>query len=103
MRLLGPARAGETSRLRIVATYPGGHIGSIDVYVSGTSHAHAELVQTTPRRAGGRRVVTLPVRFTHRGVVGVDVTADGVPLRRRCGTRPLLRRSVTKTLVVRVR
>jgi hypothetical protein len=103
LRLLGLPRVDEKRRLRIVATYPGGYIGSIDVSVSGRGGAHADLGETSPRRAGGRRAVTLPVRFKRRGVVGVDVTADGLPLSRRCGARPLPRRSATKTLVVRVR
>jgi hypothetical protein len=103
LRLLGTARVDETSRLRIVASYPAGYISSIDVNVGGRSRAHADLVETRPRRAGGRRVVTLPVSFPRRGTVGVDVTAEGVPLSRRCGARPLLRHSATKTLVVRVR
>ena len=103
LRLLGSARVNETSQLRIVATYPGGYIGSIETNVGGRGGAHADLVQTSPRRAGGRRVVTLPVRFTRRGAVGLDVTAEGLPLSRRCGKRPPLRRSAPKTLVVRVR
>jgi hypothetical protein len=103
LRLLGLARVDETSRLRIVATYPRGYIGSIDVNVGRKSATHADLVETSPRRAGSRRVVTLPVSFTDRGTVGIDVTADGLPLSRRCGARPLLRHSATKTLVVRVR
>jgi hypothetical protein len=102
LRLLDPARVDKTSRLRIVATYPGGYIGSIDVRVAGSSGAHADLVEPNPRRAGGRRVVTLPVTFTRRGTVGVDVTAEGVPLSRRCGARPLPRHSAPKTLVTRV-
>jgi hypothetical protein len=103
MRLLDPARVGRESRLRIVATYPGGYIGSMDVSVSGRGGAHADLVPTTPRRAGGRRVVTLPVGFTRRGTAGIDVTAEGVPLSRRCGARAVPRRSDAKTLVVRAR
>lgn len=103
LRLLGPARVDEPGRLRIAASYPGGYIGSIDVNVGGRGGAHADLVQTSPRRAGGRRVVTLSVSFTRRGAVGVQVTATGIPLSRRCGARPLLRRSAPKTLVVRVR
>jgi hypothetical protein len=100
---LGRARVDETSQLRIVATYPGGSIGSIDLTVGGRGRVHADLVDVSPRRAGGRRVVTLPVAFTHHGAVGVDVTAEGLPLSKRCGGRPPLRRSGPKTLVVRVR
>lgn len=103
VRLLDAARIGQTSRLWIVAAYPGGYIGFVGVSVSGRGGAHADLVPTRPRRAGGRRVVTLPVSFTRRGVAGVDVTAEGRPLSSRCGTRTLLRRSAPKTLVVRVR
>jgi hypothetical protein len=103
LRLLGRARVDKTSQLRIVATYPGGYIGSVDVAVGGRGRVHADLVDASPRRAGGRRVVTLPVAFTHRGAVGVDVTAEGLPLSKRCGGRPPLRRSGPKTLVVRVR
>lgn len=98
VRLLDPARVDKTSQLRIVATYSGGYIGSIDVNVGGRGSAHADLVETSPLRAGGRRVVTLPVSFTRRGTVGVDVTAEGLPLSRRCGERPPLRRSAAKTL-----
>ena len=103
VRLLDPARVGRESRLRVVARYRKGYIGSIEVNVSGRGGAHADLVPTTPRRAGGRRVVTLPVRFTRRGPVGVDVTAEGLPLSGTCGARAVLRRSAPKTLVVRVR
>lgn len=103
MRLLDPARVGQTSRLRIVASYPRGYITSVDVSVSGRGGGHADLAPTRPRSRGGRRVVTLPVSFTHRATVGVDVTADGLPLSRRCGAQAVLRRSAAKTLVVRVR
>jgi hypothetical protein len=102
MRLLDPARVAQESRLRIVATYPGGYIGSMDVNVGGRGGAHADLVHARPRRAGGRRVVTLPVGFTRRGIVAVDVTAEGLPLSPRCNTGPI-RHSAPKTLVVRVR
>jgi hypothetical protein len=102
MRLLDPARVGQESRLRIVATYPGGYIGSMDVNVGGRGGAHADLVDARPHRDGGRRVVTLPVSFTRRGTVGVDVTAEGLPLSPRCRRGPI-RRSAPKTLVVRVR
>lgn len=103
LRLLGTARVGETSNLRIVARYRGGYIGSIDVIVDGRGRSHADLVPTSPREAGGRRVVTLPVSFTRRGTIGVDVTVEGMPLSSRCGARPLLRDSAPKTLVVRAR
>jgi hypothetical protein len=36
----------------------------------GKGRAHADLVPTRPKREGGRRVVTLPVRFTRRGAAG---------------------------------
>jgi hypothetical protein len=103
LRLLGRARVDETSQVRVVAIYPGGYIGSIDVSVGGRGGAHADLVETNPRRAGGRRVVTLPVRFARRGVIGLDVTAEGFPLSRRCGDRPPLRHSAPQTLAVQVR
>jgi hypothetical protein len=103
LRLLEPARAGHRSRARVVASYRGGYIGSVDLAVSRGGTVHADLVPTRPRRAGGRRVVTLPVRFTRRGTAAVDVTAEGLPLSRRCGKNPPLRRSATKTLIVRVR
>jgi hypothetical protein len=100
---LGRARVDETSHVRVVAIYPGGYIGSIEVNVGGRGGGHADLVQTNPRRAGGRRVVTLPVHFTRPGPTAVDVTAEGLPLSRRCGDRPLLRESAPKTLAVQVR
>lgn len=103
LRLLEPARAGRRSRIRVVATYRGGYIASVEASVGGEGRVHADLVRPRTRRAGGRRVVTLPVRFERRGTVGVDVTAEGVPLNRRCGKHPPLRRSDAKTLVVRVR
>lgn len=103
LRLLEPASAGHRGRVRVVARYRGGYIGSVDVAVSRGGTVHADLVPTRPRQAGGRRVVTLPVRFTRRGTVAVDVTAEGLPLSRRCGKTPPLRRSATKTLTVRVR
>jgi hypothetical protein len=99
LRLLDPARVGRKSRLRIVATYPAGFIGSIDVNVGGRGGAHADLVPT----ASGRYVVTLPVSFTRRGVTGIDVTAEGVPRGERCGARAVLRSSAPKTLAVQVR
>jgi hypothetical protein len=102
MRLLDPARVGHESRLRIVATYPGGYIGSMEVNVGGRGGAHADLVDARPRRDGGRRVVTLPVGFTRRGTAAIDVTAEGLPLSPRCNAGPL-RRSAAKTIVVRVR
>jgi hypothetical protein len=103
LRLLEPAHAGRRSRVRVVAWYPGGYIASVEGSVGGEGRVHADLVRPRTRRAGGRRVVTLPVRFERRGTVGVDVTAEGVPLSRRCGKRAPLRRSDPKTLVVRVR
>jgi hypothetical protein len=103
LRLLEPARAGERTDVRIVARYPGGYIGSLEAAVGGASFVHADLVPPRTRREGGRRVVTLPVRFPRRGTFGVDVTAEGLPLSRRCGIHPPLRRSAPKTLVVRVR
>ena len=99
LRLLDPPRVRRASRLRIVARYPGGSIGSVDVGVSGRSLVHADLAPN----ATGRHVVTLPVRFMRRGPAGIDVTADGVPLSQRCGPRAVLRQSAAKTLVVRVR
>jgi hypothetical protein len=86
-----------------VASYRGGYIGSVEASVGGTDSVHADLAPTRPRREGDRRVVTLPVRFGRRGTVGVDVTAEGLPLNRRCGKAPPPRRSAPKTLVVRVR
>ena len=99
LRLLDPARVGKKSRLRIVATYPAGVIGSVDVSVSGGLSLHADLAP----RTSGRYVVTLPVSFRRRGFAGIDVTAEGVPLSDRCGARAVLRRSALKTLAVRVR
>ena len=99
MRLLDPARVGRNNRLRIVASYPAGIIGSVDVNVGGRGGAHADLVPT----ASGRYVVTLPVSFSRRGVTGIDVTAEGVPRSESCGARAVLRRSALKTLAVRVR
>jgi len=101
VRLLDPARVGRRSRFRIVAAYPAGYIGSIDVSVGGRSRIHADLAPTS-RRDGGRQVVTLPVDFTRRGAVGLDVTAEGLPLSRPCRTGPP-RDSAPKMLVVRVR
>lgn len=103
LRLLEPARAGRRSRIRVVARYRGGYIASLEAAVGGEGRVHADLARPRTRRAGGRQVVTLPVRFARRGTVGVDVTAEGVPLSRRCGKHPLPRRSDPKTLVVRVR
>jgi hypothetical protein len=102
LRLLEPARAGRRSRVRVVARYRGGYIGSVEASVSGIARVHADLAPSPTRREGGRRVVTLPVRFGRRGTVGVDVTAEGLPLHGRCGKAPPLRRSALKTLVVRV-
>jgi hypothetical protein len=103
LRLLEPPRAGRRSRVRVVATYRGGYIASVEAAVGGEGRVHADLVRPRTRRAGGHRVVTLPVRFGRRGTVGVDVTAAGLPLSRRCGKHPPLRRSDPKTVVVRVR
>ena len=103
LRLLEPARAGRRSRVRVVAKYRGGYIASLEAAVGGEGRVRADLVRPRTRLAGGRRVVMLPVRFERRGTMGVDVTAEGVPLNRRCGKRPPLRRSDAKTLVVRVR
>jgi hypothetical protein len=103
VRLLEPARAGHRSRVRVVAKYRGGYIASVDAAVGGEGRVHADLARPRTRRAGGRRVVTLPVRFGRPGTVGVDVTAEGLPLSRRCGKVPPLRRSEPETLVVRVR
>ena len=99
LRLLDPARIGRKSRLRIIASYPAGVIGSVDVGVSGGLSVHADLAP----RAEGRYVVTLPVSFRRRGFAGIDVTAEGVPRSDRCGARAVLRRSALKTLAVRVR
>ena len=99
LRLLDPARVGKKSRLRIVARYQAGVIGSVDVRVSGGLSIVADLAS----RSSGRYVVTLPVSFRRRGFAGIDVTAEGVPRTKRCGTRAVLRRSVLKTLAVRVR
>jgi hypothetical protein len=103
LRLLDPARAGDSSRVRVVASYPQGYIGSVEAVVGGGGAVHADLVPPRIRRDGGRRVVTLRVRFPRSGTVGVDVTAEGQPLSRRCGKHPPLRHSAPKTLVVRVR
>jgi hypothetical protein len=99
LRLLDPARVGRKSRLRIVASYPAGVIGSVGVSVSGGLSLHADLAP----RTGGHYVVTLPVTFRRRGFAGIDVTAEGIPRSTRCGTRVVLRRSALKTLAVRVR
>jgi hypothetical protein len=99
LRLLDPARVRQKSRLRIVATYPGGYIGSVDASVSGRLRVHADLAPSS----SGRYVVTLPVSFTRRGLAVIDVTAEGVPLSERCGARAVLRHSAAKTLVARVR
>jgi hypothetical protein len=101
LRVLDPARVGRKNRLRIVAIYPGGRIGSIDVSVGGRSRVHADLAPDGPRGEGGRRVVTLPVSFARRGTVFVDASAEGVPRSKRCSTGPP-RRSALKTLGVRV-
>jgi hypothetical protein len=103
LQLLGPARAGRRSRVRVVARYRAGYIASVEAAVAGAGRILADLVRPRMRRAGGRRVVTLPVRFGRRGTVAVDVTAEGLPLSRRCGRQPQLRSSDPKTLVVRVR
>jgi hypothetical protein len=102
MRLLDPARVGKRSRLRVVAVYRAGYIGSIDVGIGGRVRLHADLAPT-PNASGRRWVVTLPVGFRHRGATFIDVTADGVPLSRRCGPRPPLRSSPLRTLGLRVR
>ena len=99
LRLLDPARVGKESRLRIVASYPAGVIGSVDVTVSGRLRVHADLAPSST----ARYVVTLPVSFRRRGFAGIDVTAEGVPRGTRCGARAVLRRSAVKTLAVRVR
>ena len=99
LRLLDPAQVGKKSRLRIVASYPAGVIGSLDVSVSGGLSVHADLAP----RTSGRYVVTLPVSFRRRGFAGIDVTAEGVPRDEACGARAVLRRSALKTLAVRVR
>jgi hypothetical protein len=100
VRLLEPAKVGK-NRLRVIARYPGGSIGSIDVGVGGRTRIHADLAPTRTVRESRRRVVTLPIAFARRGTLGIDVTAEGVPLSERCSSGPL-RRSATKTLVVRV-
>ena len=102
MRLLSPPRAGRTSWLRVVATYRGGYIGSVEATVSGQGTGHADLVPVRPRRAGARRIVRLPLRFGRRGRAAIDVTAEGLPLDPRCGKRPPLRESRPRTLAVRV-
>ena len=99
LRLLDPAHVGRRSRLRVVARYPGGSIGSIDVAVAGRERFHADLAPNM----SGRYVVTLPVSFRRRGVAGIDVTAEGVPRSERCRTRAVPRRSDPRTLGVRVR
>ena len=99
LRLLDPARVGKKSRLRIVARYPAGTIGSVEVRVTGGLSMVADLAPSST----GRYVVTLPVSFRRRGVAGINVTAEGVPRSTRCGARAVLRRSVLKTLAVRVR
>jgi hypothetical protein len=100
LRLLEPARVGSINRLHVIASYPAGYVTSVDVNIGGKSRIHADLAPTSSPREGGRRVVTLPVRFTRRGATGIDVTAEGVPLSGRCGERPVLRTSSPKTLVV---
>lgn len=84
------------------ATYPGGEIRFVEarLIVGG----RVQRVRGRPQRLrGDRTVTTLSVRFGPRGTVGVDVSAEGAPLDRRCGERPALRRSLAKTLVARVR
>jgi hypothetical protein len=103
LRLLEPARVGRTSRVRVVARYPRGQIGSVELTVAGRHSVRADISRPGMRDDGGRLVITLPVRFTRRGTVGVDATAEGLPLSRRCGKPPALRRSAPRTLVVRVR
>ena len=103
LRLLAPARAGRGNRVRVAASYPGGYIGSVEAAVSRQGTAHADLVPVRPRQAGSRRIVQMPVRFKRRGTTAIDVTAEGLPLSRRCGKAPPLRKSPPKTLVVRVR
>jgi hypothetical protein len=97
LRLLEPAQVGRRNRLRIVAVYPRGEIGSVDVSIGGRPSVHADLA---PER--GRRLVTLPVGFSRRGTVAIDVTAEGLPLSPTCRRGPL-RRSALRTLGVRVR
>jgi hypothetical protein len=101
LRLLEPATVGK-NRLRVVASYPRGSIGSIDVGVGGRARIHADLAPARTLRERRRRVVTLPIDFGRRGTLGIDVTAEGVPLNKRCSSGPL-RRSATRTLFVRVR
>jgi hypothetical protein len=103
LRLLEPARVARTSRLRVVANYRGGSIGSFEVSLGGRPSVRADLAAPPTLSDGGRRVVTLPVRFARRGFVAIDVTAEGLPLSRRCGTTPVPRRSELRTLGVRVR
>jgi hypothetical protein len=103
LRLLEPARAGHRSRLRVVLTYPGGDIGSVDATVGGRGTVHTDLGPPASPSKASRRVVTVPLRFKRLGSVAVDVTAEGRPLGRRCGTNPPLRRSDARTLGVRVR
>lgn len=103
LRLFKPARAGHSGWVRVVAKYPGGYIGSVEATLGGRGTAHADLVPARSPREAGRRIVRMPVRFGRRGTVGVDVTAEGRPLDRRCGKNPPLRRSAAKTLLVRVR
>ena len=62
-----------------------------------TNTFHADL-----SHEGGRRIATLPVEFTRRGTVAIDVTAEGVPRGPSCRNGPL-RRSPRRTLGVRVR
>jgi hypothetical protein len=64
LRLLGRARTGRNIWMRVVATYKGGYIGSVDMNVNGGASVHADLVPVRPRRECGRRIVRLPLRFT---------------------------------------
>jgi hypothetical protein len=102
LRLLDRARLGRQSRLRIVAVYRAGSIGSMDVSIGRRGRLHADLAPT-PNASRRRWVVTLPVSFRQRGATFIDVTAEGVPLSPRCGARPPLRSSAPRTLGVRVR
>lgn len=102
LRLQGRAQAGHNTWVRVIARYPGGSIGSMDVAVNGSASVHADISPVRPPRQDGRITVRLPVRFDRRGTTAVDVTAKGLPLGRRCGKNPAVRRSVSKTLAVRV-
>jgi hypothetical protein len=100
VRLVGPARTEHTSRLRVAVRYPAGRVTSVaaTIFVEGDT-ARAKLTQTQ-----STQVVTLPLRFERRGLLAVDVTADGRPAdRQACSSASLPRAAAPSTIAVRVR